>query len=113
MPSDFTYTPDYVFVETPTFNTLISKFESGVEQRRAKRSAVQRKWTLQFTNKGKTEADAVNTFFQGKKGALTAFTWTNPIDSVEYTVRFVDDSFEMNLIAYQLYSYQFSFIEVL
>jgi phage-related protein len=67
---------------------------------------------LRFQHRTKTEMESVRDFFMGKYGALTSFTWTNPNDSVEYTVRFVEDSFKFVLKAYQVYDFEFDFIEV-
>ena len=110
--SDFNYNPDFVVDETVQYKTLISEFENGVEQRRGKWANPLRKWTLRYKHRTKTEMENVRDFFMGKYGALTAFTWTNPNDSVEYTVRFIEDSFKFALKAYQLYDFDFDFIEV-
>lgn len=110
--SDFNYNPDFVVDETVQYKTLISEFENGVEQRRRKWANPLRKWTLRFQQRTKTEMENIRDFFMGKYGALTSFTWTNPNDSVEYTVRFVEDSFKFSLKAYQIYDFEFDFIEV-
>jgi len=110
--SDFTYIPDYTVDETVTFKTAVSEFENGAEQRRKKWANPQRKWSLKFHNRKKSEVEAVKAFFTGKFGALTAFTWTNPNDGVEYSVRFADDSFKFSLKDYDLYDFEFDFIEV-
>jgi len=54
----------------------------------------------------------VRDFFKGKAGAFMGFTWTNPNDSAEYTVRFVEDSFKFSRKAYGVYDFEFDFIEV-
>ena len=41
-----------------------------------------------------------------------AFTWTNPNDAVEYAVRFAEDSFKYTMKAYEVYDFEFDFIEV-
>jgi phage-related protein len=110
--SDFIYVPDYAVDETVSYKTIVSEFENGAEQRRKKWSNPQRKWSLRFRNRKKSEVDAVKVFFTGRLGSLTAFTWTNPNDSVEYTVRFADDSFKFSLKDYDLYDFEFDFIEV-
>jgi phage-related protein len=110
--SDFTYTPDYMFDESPEWHTLISQFENGYEQRRNKWSAPIRKWRLLFKNRVTSEFEAVRDFFNGKLGAYTQFTWTNPNDSVEYNVRFDGDTMTFTNKTYGLYDYEIKFIEV-
>ena len=110
--SDFSYSPDFVFEETLEYKTLISEFESGAEQRRRKWAAPLRKWRLRFSNKTKADMLAVREFFKSKYGAFMAFTWTNLNDSVEYTVRFSDDSFKFMMKAHEIYDFEFDLIEV-
>jgi len=54
----------------------------------------------------------VRDFFKARFGAFMSFTWTNPNDSVEYPVRFVEDSFQFSLKAYGVYDFECEFIEV-
>lgn len=110
--SDFTYVPDFVLEETAEYKTLISEFESGVEQRRRKWANPRRKWTLRFHSRSKSEMSAVLDFFKAKYGAFLSFTWTNPNDAAEYTVRYQEDSFKSSLKAYDVYDFEFAFIEV-
>lgn len=110
--SEFTSLPDFVFEETLEYKTLVSEFENGVEQRRRKWENPIRKWRLRFKNRTKADMQAVRDFFAGKYGSFTAFTWTNPNDSVEYTVRFSDDSFKFTMKAHEVYDFEFDLIEV-
>jgi phage-related protein len=110
--AEFNWMPDFVIEETVRFNTLISEFENGIEQRRAKVSGYPRKWRLFFKNRNKTETDDVKAFFVSKKGALTSFTWNNPNDSIDYWVRFLNDDFNFLLKAYQVYDFEIRLIEV-
>ena len=110
--SDYTYTPDFVLEEEIEYKTLTTEFESGVEQRRKKWSSSRRSWRLQYKNRTKTEMENVKNFFVNKSGAYSSFTWENPNDSTEYTVRFVDDSFKFTLKAYQIYDFEVRLIEV-
>lgn len=110
--SDFNYTPDFTVDEAVQYKTLVSEFENGVEQRRRKWANPLRKWTLRFGHRTLSEMNDIRNFFMGKYGSLTSFTWTNPNDSVEYTVRFVEDSFKFVLRAYQIYDFELDFIEV-
>ena len=110
--SDFAYLPDFVFEETLEYKTLVSEFESGVEQRRRKWATPLHKWRLRFSNRTKADMELVRNFFSGKYGSFMSFTWTNPNDAVEYTVRFAEDSFKFTMKAFEVYDFEFDFIEV-
>jgi phage-related protein len=110
--SDLSLTPDYVFDESPEYKTVISEFESGVEQRRAKQSTPVRRWTLRFITRTQADYNTITSLFATCYGALTAFTWTNPNDSTEYTVRFDSDKITFQRIAYQRYNFEFTLKEV-
>lgn len=109
--SDFSTTPDFTFDETPQFATLITEFENGVEQRRNKRANPVRKWHLVFKNRTKAEYETVRDFYISKKGAYTAFTWTNPNDTTEYTVRFGADSLTFSNHQPLIYNFEFDLIQ--
>ncbi len=110
--ADFTYTPDRVVEEEVMFNTLVSRFENGVEQRRAKWANPLRRWRLYFKIRTQTEMEAVRDFYIAKKGSYESFTWDNPNDGQTYTVRFVEDSFRIKRVHYQIYDFEFAFVEV-
>lgn len=110
--SDFSYTPDFVVEGKINYKTQVTQFESGTEQRRKKWANPKRQWTLHYKNRTSTEMSNVRTFFAGKYGAYSSFTWTSPLDSTEYTVRFDDDSFAYSLKAYGIYDFSIKFIEV-
>lgn len=110
--SDFNFKPDFVIDETVQYKTLISEFETGVEQRRRKWENPIRKWSLRFKTRTLSEMNDVKNFFISKYGAYSGFTWTNPNDSVEYTVRFLDDSFKFVMKSYELYDFELDLKEV-
>jgi len=110
--SDFTLSPDYVFDEKIQYKTIVSQFENGAEQRRAKWASGQRSWTLQFNNRTAADFDTVIDFVTAKKGAYSSFTWTNPNDATEYTVRFEEDSVSFSNKAYGVYDFNFRLTEV-
>ncbi len=110
--SEFTCLPDFVFEESLEYKTLVSEFENGAQQLRRKWQAPRHKWRLKFTSRTKSDMETVRDFFKSKYGALTAFTWTNPNDELEYAVRFVEDSFKFVMKAYQVYDFEFDLLEV-
>jgi len=111
--ADFTYTPDFVLEEEIGYNTRVSQFENGFEQRRGIRASSIRKFNLEFKNRTKAEMLEVKNFFISKLGKLTSFTWNNPNDSTDYTVRFQDDSFKLANTAFEIYDFSCSFVQVL
>lgn len=111
--ADLTTVCDNAIEEIPEFSTMVSKFENGVEQRRARRSGSIRKFNLVYRNRTQAEFQTVRDLFLEKKGALTTFSWTNPNDGVSYTVRFLEDSLMFERVAYQRYNFSFTVIQVL
>jgi len=111
--SDFYWEPSYTFSETPEFNTLVSKFENGAEQRRAVRSNPIRSWKLEFKNVPKSVYESVREFYISKKGQFSSFTWTNPNDGIEYIVRFGDDKINFERNAFNVYSFIIQLLEIL
>ena len=109
--ADFAYKPDFAYKVTPNYAVLISKFENNYEQRRLKAASKLRRFELVFKVRQKAEMDAVKSFFESKKGALTAFTMD--IEDEEVKGRFVEGSFWFSLYRYQIYNYGFTFQEVL
>ena len=110
---DLTVAPDFVVPLTTSYKTLVSKFENGVEQRRQKWGVGVRGWNLTFRNRTQTEKNTLQALFDATKGRLTSFLWTNPLDGVQYTVRFDTDDLEVQLKAYQIYDLSFNLIQVL
>jgi uncharacterized protein (TIGR02217 family) len=108
----FPLTPDFPVVETPRFNTLVSTFDNGAEQRRSKWTAPLREFSLQFKNRDKSEFDTLVAFFNSMLGAFTAFTFTNPNDATDYTVRFKDEQPKFSLTSFEKYTFEIQLIEV-
>lgn len=112
MPETFSFIPDNSIPQNIEFNTLVSEFENGAEQRRTKRDSPKREWTLAFTLRPKTEMESFKNFFEARKGKLESFYWTNPDDNVKRLVRFKDDILEIEKLHYDLYNYSVQFMEV-
>lgn len=110
--ADFSLAPDFVFHKKTNWDTLVSRFENGVEQRRARWGTAVKEWKLEYKNRPASEVTTVQTLFDNSKGAYSSFTWTNPVDSQEYTVRFKEDSLDVQAKAYGVYDFAFELIEV-
>jgi len=109
---DLLIQPDYVFEEEIKYNTAISRFENGSEQRRSLWAAPAHKFKLTFNNRTESEKDDVLELYNEMLGAYGTFLWTNPNDSVQYTVRFDEDSFALKNKAYGIYDFSVNLIQV-
>lgn len=72
--------------ESVTFQTAITRFESGKEQRRA-RGLPRRRWRLRF-RKDQVDSGAIWSFYLAMNGPVDPFLWGNPVDNQAYWVRF-------------------------
>lgn len=97
--------------ETIETNVLISEFDTGPEQRRVK-GPPRRKWALRF-RKDQVDADAIWSFYVERRGAFEAFLWTNPLDDIEYTVRFERDDLSRSVLWRVVFETGLTLIEVL
>jgi hypothetical protein len=99
------------------YNTLVTKMESGKEQRRSKRPPI-RRFVLEFnkTTNYNDDAQAMWDFFVARKGKYEPFIfdWEKPDGSVEeVTVRFAQDTLSREAFLDKAYSYGLELIEVL
>jgi len=104
--SDFAWVPDFTLTESSEFRTLESPAENGVKQYRSVWPTGVQAWKLVFKKKTLTVTQAILAFFNSKKGKATAFTWTNSLDLVEYTVRFKSDRLSFDYENYQAASFE-------
>ena len=113
MPNDFVLVPDFVFDQKPQYRTLISAYENGAEQRRAKRAGAITEYRLVFKNRNATDLGTITTLFASKKGMLTSFTWTHPISGATVTVRFKEDSLSYAYNEAHTYDIEFTLTTIL
>lgn len=111
--ADLELAPDFAFAKKTNYDTIISEFENGIEQRRPRRTNKIREWNLQFRNRPASEVATIQTLFDANKGAYSSFTWLNPQDAATYTVRFKEDSFEHRNHAPGFYDFDFTLVEVI
>ena len=109
--SDFAWVPDYTVSSGAEWKTLESEMESGVKQYRQKHASETQSWRLTFKNRTLTETQAILAFFNSKHGKADSFTWTSPLDSVEYTVRFKSDKFNYDYVSYNYCDFEIEFEE--
>jgi phage-related protein len=84
-----TYAPSYPIKEEREDSAIKSKTEGGYEISRQRFTRVRRKWYLGYQMLPETDIATLRTFVDVTvKGGADYFTWTNPMDSNTYTVRF-------------------------
>jgi len=77
------------FVQTYRKGQIKGRFEDGTVFSRAKETRARFKFTLSWKSLSGTDYIALITFFNSNIG--TTFTYTHPLTSTEYTVRFAQD----------------------
>lgn len=95
--SDFNLPRESV-TELMDYDVLVTENENTTEQRRLRNQQIKLGFKVKTPDLTKTQAQSYRSLFQSKYGALTSFTFTNPIDDIEYTVRFVEGSFKTTFV---------------
>ncbi len=113
----FPATPKPQFISTYSvgWKTLVTSFESGKEQRRAKRSSSITIFNLVFNALTKANAETLRNFHIARLGSFESFDYVNPMETgtPTYTVRFLDDGFSVDALDGSNCSVSCNFIEVL
>ncbi|MFH1320443.1 MAG: hypothetical protein ABII90_07310 [Bacteroidota bacterium] len=73
----FTWTPQSVYSHEINYRTLVSKFESGAEQRRKKWTSPLHKFVLVFNRITNTVDNAIRVHYSDCYGAYDTFVWIN------------------------------------
>jgi phage-related protein len=105
--------PAHSVIEIPVFDTLIIGYGNKTEQRLKRNSTVQKTFRLTWRSLNNTDKASIYDFYVARGGAFESFSWTNPVDNVAYTVRFKQDTFNMEYFSYQLWNLgEVEFVEV-
>ena len=73
-----------------------SQSEGGYVTSRARFTRISRRWTIRYEWMSKynavdtTNANSIKSFEDARCAGAEAFTWTNPVDSIAHTVRFLE-----------------------
>ncbi len=113
----FTWKANRAYVEEIRFNTLVSQFESGKEQRRSK-GPPRRVFRLEFEKSMTTNNDAkeIWEFIKARKGQFEAFEWdyTDENGNTETVkVRLTSDVVSREVFMNTIYRFGLQFIEVI
>ena len=107
------WSPQFVYTYGPQFKTEITEFETGKEQRRQKWAAGRKRFHLVYNALPAATAALILAEFETMKGAYATMSWTNPADTTSYTVRFVEDSLQLQYLTTSAVRLEFDFIEVI
>ena len=69
--------------------TIRSQSEGGYVTSRARFTRISRAWTVKYEWMTKVNKTTIKAFEDARVGGSESFTWTNPADSANYTVRFL------------------------
>ena len=100
--ADFAWIPTYTFKHKTTFKTDVTKFSSGVTQRRSLWPTPDYEFRLMFKNIDNDVKNEIQAFFESKLGRATSFTFSYPdaddvLYGTEFTVYFKEDSLEVSI----------------
>ena len=109
---DFEWEANYVYNESIGFKTTIFLTDGGKEVRYSK-GVPHRQFALDFIHRSGTTINEIEDFYDIKQGTCTSFYWENPNDSIIYEVRFKDDSFEKEIVDYNVYNARVTLVEVI
>lgn len=109
--ADFTF-PRQEVEEVLDYDVLVTKFENGYEQRRARHNQALIGFKIKTPVRTQSQMEALRDFFISKTGALTAFTFESPFDGVTYNVRFEPGTFK-TIYQAAVYQTEFTLVRVL
>lgn len=81
MAEEFIWDVNSTFNEESHWNTLVTKYEDGKEQRRQKWSSPKRSYEVVLKAKTDVESQQVWDFYNSRKGAFETFYFENPNES--------------------------------
>ena len=112
--ADFYWDAYWPFTRTLRYSTVITRFENGMEARRQRWSKPIREYEFEIRPLDPyDELEKLLDFFKNKKGSLETFTFHDPIDNEDVTVRFGTDDLPVDLRSYRKPYLKFKLIEVL
>jgi phage-related protein len=111
-PTSVIETPQYVWTQTNRWDAVRTPFESGYVQTCSKWSTSKRTFNMNWNYLSAAGHTALSTHWAERKGGAGSFTWTHPVEASNHTVRFVEDSLQVEMIAPLIYSVSLSVEEV-
>ncbi|MFH2013826.1 MAG: hypothetical protein ABIJ17_02540 [Patescibacteria group bacterium] len=93
-------------------STLISDTDADYIRTRARNSRLPKTFGIHYRLMKDSDYQTLEAFFEARMGSSEAFTWTHPITSVNYTVRFLKDTFKSEKTAVGRWNINFTLEEV-
>ena len=93
----------FPIITTPIWDTSIVNFRGKAEQRQQNYSDKILQFGFSYKNLNASNKNIIVDFFKARNGNHESFTWTNPEDSVEYTVKFREEGLGVDYIDYDLW----------
>lgn len=75
---------------------IVTEFEANYVQSRLRGTRETRRWSLTWNAMTSADYVSLQTFFVTNQSI--SFTWTNPVTSVSYDCRFLDDSLKGRIV---------------
>lgn len=91
--------------------TVKSPYEGGYEQTRPRFTRVRRRWGLKYPKMSAADKQTLESFEGTVHGGADSFTWTHPVTSTSYTVRF-EGTINYSNVHYNKYDVEFVLKEV-
>ena len=70
--------------------TVRSQYEGGYVSSRSRFTRIPRRWDVKYEWMTTVNKGTLQTFEEARGVGSESFTWTNPMDSTSYTVRFLE-----------------------
>ena len=75
---EFSWAVNIPFVEQVDWNTLVTNYEDGKEQRRQKWSQPKRTFSISLKGRSDTDIDEIWAFYKAREGSYDTFYFVNP-----------------------------------
>jgi hypothetical protein len=99
--------PSYPIGETREDSAIVTEFDAGYDQSRAKYSRVRYIFTINYKLIPSADKTLLTTFITTVNGRADAFNWTHPQSSTVYSVKF-NKIPEFQYVAYNYYDCNFT-----
>ena len=80
--------PIFPIPEQKEDSVIKSDIEGGYQNTRQRFTRIRRNFEIKYTNLSTSEKGTLDAFIDTVKGGADSFTWTHPMTSTSYTVRF-------------------------
>jgi hypothetical protein len=111
-PSSDIETPQYVWTQSRRWDAVRTPFEAGYVQTFSKWSTSKETFNMNWNHLSANGYTALTTHWEERKGGANSWEWTHPVLATTHTVRFLEDSLQVEMIAPNIWSVSLSVEEV-